>query len=79
MEIPYFFLLFLFLLFLLFYFFLAGLNMYHVVRFGFFDPMAKIVTIFYLLAVVIILLFTSALLIGVDWNETITITIFPKP
>lgn len=70
MEIPYFFLLLLYALLLLVYFVFAGFNVYHVVRFGFFDPVAKLMTFGYLFSIVVVLIFTALLLWGIDWAQT---------
>lgn len=71
MEIPFIFLLLLYLLLLMVVFIFVGLNIYHVVRFGFFDPVAKAMTFAFLFCILVILGATALFLIGTDWSQTI--------
>ena len=75
MEIPYIIFLILYLALLLVYFIFASFNIYHVVRFGFFDPSAKFVTILYLGSMIFILAVTAILVIGVDWAQTLSLNV----
>lgn len=73
MEIPYYVFDIVFAAVLLLYFIFVFFSVYHMVRFGFFDFVAKLHTIMLLSVIVVILTFTAILLRNVHWTDTFSI------
>lgn len=78
MDIPYYILGIIFALGLLFYFSFAFFNVYHMIRFGFFDFVGKMHTLLLGCIVAVILVFTIFFLKDVVWYETFTIFSIPE-
>lgn len=70
MEIPYFFFGIIYLVILGFYLILVFFNLYHLVRFGFFDFTGKLNLFIFCCAWLIILIFTWFFLRDVPWLDT---------
>ncbi|MBU0670784.1 MAG: hypothetical protein ABH835_01590 [Patescibacteria group bacterium] len=75
MEIPYYIFLIIYLIGLGVYFFISFFNVYHIVRFGFFDFSGKLNTFLYFGVVAAILFVTFLLLKDVNWFDTIPLNI----
>ena len=73
MEIPYYILLIIYLLGLGIYFFFAFFNVYHIIRFGFFDFTGKLNVFLYFGVVLAIFGITVLLLYEVDWYQTFSL------
>ena len=73
MAIPYFIFLIIYLVGILVYFFFAFFNIYHIIRFGFFDFSGKLNTFLYFGVVIGILAITFLLISNIDWFDTLPI------
>lgn len=73
MEIPYFIFLIIYLVGVLVYFFFAFFNIYHIIRFGFFDFSGKLNTFLYFGIILGILVITFLLLSDIDWFNTLSL------
>lgn len=71
MSIPYYIFLIIYLVGVLVFFILSVLNLYHIVRFGFFRFSSVLITFIYLGAAVVIILLTLNALANVDWQANI--------
>ena len=73
MNIPYYVLGIIYLVGLVVYFSFAFFNVYHMIRFGFFDFVGKMHTVLLASVVAVLLFFTILFLKDVSWFDTITI------
>lgn len=73
MAIPYFVFLIVYLAVVLVFLILAFFNMYHLVKFGLFTPLAKTVAALFVLASLAIIIATIYLLKDIDWQQSLTI------
>lgn len=70
MEIPYYIFLLIYVVILAFYAIFIFFSVYHMMRFGFFDFVAKVHTIMFTGVIIVILTFTFILLRNVPWTES---------
>lgn len=74
MDIPLWIFLGIYLVALAVYLFFAFFNIYHMVRFGFFDFLGKLNTILYIGVVVTVLIITFVLVFDTPWLDSVPIT-----
>lgn len=86
MEIPLAWALLLYFILVIIFLIVAGINAFHIVRFGTFDQRNRVMVSCYVLAVIAVLLATTFYFADVDWNQAIRISLpsvsspaFPSP
>lgn len=74
MELPLFIFPLIYLVVFAIYLFFAGIHIYHVARFGFFDFRARLMTFAFIGSILLILGATAMLLAPVDWAGTLSLS-----